>query len=86
MPADPDLHADNDIAIGLNHIGRSFRAQQVDVSALRHFHAEIKTKDPGMGDVKISKNPNLGTFNHMLAKSGEVTGPGGTRVDGRCNA
>ncbi|GMO90059.1 hypothetical protein BwSH17_77590 [Bradyrhizobium ottawaense] len=86
MQADAHLDADDDIAVGIGHLGRLDRIHQPQFLALADHDPVREAEDAGMRHVQISKDADLARLDHMLAEAGEIAGSGAASVDRRGDA
>src|SRR5919201_1716297 len=84
--ADPDLDADDDVAIGIGDLDRIDRCHQPQFLAFADHHPRRERVDSGEGDVQIGEDAHFAALDHVLAKSGEIAGPGAAGIDRRGHA
>src|SRR4029453_5061775 len=70
--ADPDLDADDDVAIGIGDLHRIDRCHQPQLLALADHHPRRERVDSGEGDMEIGEDAHFAALDHMLAKSREI--------------
>jgi hypothetical protein len=80
MPPDAYLEAHHDIAVRVGDLDRVERREQTLFLALAHEDAPREPEDPGERNVEVGENPARRPFDDVLAKAGEVAGPGAACV------
>ena len=79
---DPDLDADDEVAILVRDARGIDRIHQAQLLAFADHHPVGEAEDAGMRDMQIGQDANLARLDHMLAETRKVAraGAAGTRV------
>src|SRR5713101_6485802 len=86
MKPDPDLDADDEIAVLIRHRDGVDRIHQPDLFTLADHDPMREAVDAGMRDMQVSQNADLARLDHVLAKTCEIARAGAAGVDRRGNA
>ena len=80
-PPYADLDADDEVAVGFDHLDAVARSEQPDVVAFSHHDPLREGVDPGEGDVQVGQDAHRAPLDHVLAEAGEIAGPSAAGVD-----
>ena len=80
-PADAHLHADDQIAVLVDHAHALGRIEQPDIDALPDHDRLAEGKDAGEGDVQIGQDADRRRLDDVAAESGKVAGAGAAGID-----
>src|SRR5713101_2658116 len=86
MKPDPDLDADDEIAILIRHRDGVDRIHQPDLLTLADHDPMREAVDAGVRDMKIGENTDLARLDHVLAEAREIAGTGAAGIDRRGDA
>lgn len=75
------LDADDEIAVGVGHLGRLDRIHQPQLLALADHDPVREAENAGMRDMQISEDTNLARLDHMLAEAREIARPRTAGID-----
>ncbi|MGY4354189.1 hypothetical protein ACVW0J_000682 [Bradyrhizobium sp. i1.7.7] len=75
------LDADDEVAVGIGHLGRLDRVHQPQLLALADHDPVREAEDAGMRDVQIGEDADLARLDHMLAEAREIAGTGTAGID-----
>ena len=81
VAADPDLDADDQVAVLLGDLEAFARIEQADVAAFADHHRLREGEDAGEGDVEIRQDADRRGLDDVGAKAVEVAGPGAAGID-----
>ena len=72
MEADPDLDADDEIAVRVRHVSGVDRIYQPELLALAYHDPIREAEDAGMRDMQVGENADLARLDHVLAEAREI--------------
>ena len=80
-PPNADLDADDEVAVGLDHVDAVPRSEQPDVVSLSHHDALREGVDPGEGHMEVWEDAHRAPLDDMLAEAGEIARTRAAGVD-----
>jgi hypothetical protein len=78
---DPDLDAEDQVAVLLRHARAFARIEQSQVGGLADHDLLREGVDAGIGQVQVRQDAHGRGLDHVRAEAVEVAGPGAARVD-----